>query len=176
MTEKENRMTDRTTSGFTIFRAKNAAGLMDAGCMKIAPITDTQREGLTNAVKAGYMEGDEVKILVDLPGFSLTHAWLKANYPLALHSHDSDCLYYVVAGSLKLGTEELGPRDSFFVPAGTPYTYKPGSQGVEVLEFRHEGQFNFLNLSKSPTYWEKATATIAENVADWRMAKPPSGQ
>lgn len=161
-------------TGFTIFRAKDAPGLMQSGCMSIAPITDVQREGLTKAVRAGYTEGDDVKILVDLPGFSLAHAWLKKNYPLALHSHDSDCLYYIIAGSLRLGTEELGPRDSFFVPAGVPYTYRPGPDGVEVLEYRHATQFNFVNHSKTAAFWDKAAQTVSDNLADWKGAKRPS--
>ena len=167
-------MADEAGKGFTIFRAEDAPGLMEAGCMSIAPITDVQRAGVTKAVQAGYTKGDEVKILVDIPGFSLAHAWLKKNYPLALHTHDSDCLYYVVAGSLRLGTEELGPRDSFFVPAGVPYTYKPGPDGVEVLEFRHGGKFNFVNLSKTEAFWNKATQTVANNLEDWTRAKRPS--
>ena len=135
--------------GFTIFRAKDAprphgGRLHDAGAHE-----RRAARRLKKAVGAGYLEGDDVRILVDLPGFSLAHAWLKKDYPLALHSHDSDCLYYIVAGSLRLGTEDLGARDSFFVPAGTPYTYRPGPDGVEVLEFRHQGAFNFVNLSRA---------------------------
>ena len=42
-----------------------------------------------------------------VPGFGLTHVWFKEGYALPLHSHDCDCLYYVIAGSLKMGTEEL---------------------------------------------------------------------
>jgi mannose-6-phosphate isomerase-like protein (cupin superfamily) len=91
-----------------------------------------------------------------------------------LHSHDSDCLYYVVSGSLKLGTEELGPRDSFFVPADTPYTYRPGPEGVEVLEFRHQGTFDFVNLSRNAAYYTKAAEVIAANVEDWKVAVRPS--
>lgn len=170
-------MTEKSPpSGFTIFRAKEAPGLMESGVMSIAPITDVQRTGLKNAVAAGYTEGDDVRILVQMPGFNLAHAWLKKSYPLALHSHDSDCLYYIVAGTLKLGTEDLGPRDSFFVPAGVPYTYKPGPDGVEVLEFRHEQKFNFLNLSKSETFWTKAAETCATNREDWQTAARPSAK
>ena len=165
---------DAKKQGFTIYRAKDAPGLVESKVMAMAPMTDVQRAGLTKAVQAGYTQGDEVKVLVDLPGFSLTHAWLKKNYPLALHSHDSDCLYYIVACSLKLGTEELGPRDSFFVPANVPYTYKPGPEGVEVLEFRHATQFNFVNLSKTAAYWDKAAQTVTDNLDDWKVARPPS--
>jgi mannose-6-phosphate isomerase-like protein (cupin superfamily) len=126
---------DDTGKKFAIYRAKDAPSLMESGVMKMAPMTDAQIEGFRKMGAAGVLEGEEVKILVNLPGFSLAHAWLKKDYPLTLHSHDSDCLYYIVAGTLKLGTEELGPRDSIFVPAGVPYTYKAGPMGVEVLEF-----------------------------------------
>jgi mannose-6-phosphate isomerase-like protein (cupin superfamily) len=157
-----------------IFRASDAPGLMESGAMTMAPMTDEQRAGMKQMVQAGYMHGDEVKILVNLPGFSLAHAWLKKDYPLLLHSHDSDCLYYVVAGSLAFGTETLGPRDSFFVPAGAAYTYRPGPDGVEVLEFRHQGQFDFQNFAKNPSFYEKAAQTIAANAEGWRAARPPS--
>ena len=165
---------DKSEPGFAIFRAKDAPELMDSGCMSIAPISDAHRAGVMKALAAGYGEGDEVHVLVNLPGFSLTHAWLKKSYPLALHSHDSDCLYYIVAGSLSLGTEELGPRDSFFVPGGVPYTYRPGPDGVEVLEFRHATEFNFVNLSKGEAFWTRAAETVAANLADWKVAQPPS--
>ena len=169
-------MTDAgaTTKSFTIYRAKDAPGLMEAGVMQMAPMTETQIEGFRKMGAAGVLNGEEVKILVNLPGFSLAHAWLKSGYPLTLHSHDSDCLYYVVAGSLKLGTEELGPRDSIFVPAGVPYTYKPGPEGVEVLEFRHETHFNFVNLSKGAAFYEKGAENCAANREAWAIATPPS--
>jgi mannose-6-phosphate isomerase-like protein (cupin superfamily) len=165
---------DETKTGFQIFRAKDAPGLMESGCMSIAPITPGQRAGVTKAVEAGYAEGDVCTVLTQMPGFSLTHAWMKKNYPLSLHSHDSDCMYYVIAGSVRVGTEDLGPRDSFFVPANVPYTHKPGPDGVEILEIRHAANFNFVNLSKSDTFWDKATETVAANLDDWKTAKPPS--
>lgn len=160
--------------GFTIFRGADAPGLVEAGCMEMAPMNDVQRAGMRKLVEAGYLEGDDVRILVDLPGFSLAHAWLKSGYPLTLHSHDSDCLYYVISGGLRIGTEELGPRDTFFVPKDVPYTYRPGPEGVEVLEFRHTGTFNFLNLSKGEAFYAKAAETVAANLADWKVAKRPA--
>jgi mannose-6-phosphate isomerase-like protein (cupin superfamily) len=123
---------------------------------------------------AGVLDGEEVKVLVSFPGFSLSHAWMKKDYPLTLHSHDSDCLYYIVAGTLRLGTEELGPRDSFFVPADVPYTYRPGPEGVEVLEFRQEARFSFVNLSKGAGFYEKGALTCAANHDAWKVATPPS--
>lgn len=159
---------------FQIFRAADAPGLMEAECMSIAPSTPEQQEGMKKLMAAGYHHGDEVKVLVDIPGFSLTHVWFKADYPLLLHSHNADCLYYIIAGSLQMGSETLGARDSFFVPADAAYTYRPGPEGVELLEFRQQGKFDFKNLTKGAAFFEKAAATVAANVEGWRTAKPPA--
>ena len=168
-------MTEATSSqGFQIFRAKDAIELMESGAMSISPITPLQREGVTKAVAAGYGEGAMTMSLVNMPGFSLTYAWMKKDYPLALHTHDSDCLYYIIAGTTRLGTEELAARDSFFVPANVPYTHRPGPDGVEILEIRHATAFDFVNLSKTESFWDKATGIVAANIDGWRAAKPPS--
>jgi hypothetical protein len=162
------------TGKFRIFRAKDAPGLMEAKCMTVEPFTPIQRAGMDRAREAGYLEGDEIKVLCQLPGFSLTHVWFKEGYALPLHSHDADCLYYIIAGSLRLGTEELGPRDSFFVPADVPYTYKPGPDGVELLEIRHATEFNFVNHAKSEAFWEKAVEMTAQHREGWKTAKRPA--
>lgn len=157
-----------------IFRRADAQGLMECGAMEIAASTPEQRAGVAKMVEAGYLDGGQVKVLVNLPGFSLTHAWLKKDYPLLLHSHDSDCLYYIVAGSLIMGSETLESGDSFFVPGGSAYTYVPGPAGVEVLEFRHATHFDFVNLTKNTRFYEKAVETIGANRDGWREAKRPS--
>lgn len=159
-----------------IFRGADARGLKEAGAMTIAPMTVDQRAGINKLIDAGYLDGDHVRLLANLPGFSLTYAWLKKDYPLMLHSHSSDCLYYVVAGSLQMGTEALKAGDSFFVPAGAAYQYTPGPDGVEVLEFRHETQFDFQNHTKNPAFYEKGAATVAANLEAWRTAAPPSAR
>jgi hypothetical protein len=157
-----------------IYRGAEAQGLMESGAMSMAPMSPEQREGMNKLVQAGYLDGDEVKVLVNIPGFSLTHAWLKKDYPLLLHSHDSDCLYYVVAGSLEMGTETLVAGDSFFVPGGSAYSYRPGPEGVEVLEFRHATAFDFQNLTRGEAFYEKAAQTVAANRDGWRTARRPT--
>ena len=124
--------------------------------------------------RPGMARGEQVKVLFNIPGFSLSHVWFKKDYPLPLHSHDCDCLYYVIAGSLQLGTEALGPRDGFFVPAGVPYTYKPGPEGVELLEFRHATQFNFNVLATGEAFWKRAVETAEARNEEWRTAKMPA--
>lgn len=162
---------DRTIQ---IFRKEQAGELMDA--MTVGQMTPEQWAGVRKMAEAGYSEGEEVRVLVNIPGFSLTHAWLKKDYPLLLHTHDSDCLYYVLAGSLQMGVEELGAGDSLFVPGGAAYQYRPGPDGVEVLEFRHATAFDFQNVTRNPAFYEKGTATITANVEGWRTATRPSAR
>src|SRR5579864_88620 len=80
--------------------------------------------------------GTDVKLVYARPGFSLTSVWFKSGYPLALHSHSGGCLYYILAGSIRIGEDVLGAGDGFFVDHDVPYTYEIGPDGVEVLEFR----------------------------------------
>jgi hypothetical protein len=161
-------------AGMQIFRAVVAPKLMEAGVMDLPPSNPMQRAGLDDLVKAGYLEGDETRLLVNLPGFSLVHAWFKKDYPLLLHSHNADCLYHVLAGTLRLGTEELSRGDSFFVPAGARYTYRPGPAGVEVLEFRHATRFDLQNHSRGRAFYEQALQVVTANLEGWRHAKRPS--
>lgn len=164
----------QTAASFTIYRAAEAPTLAQARCMSVEPFTPVQRAGMDKMVAAGFLEGDLVKVLCNMPGFSLTQVWFKKNFPLPLHSHDADCLYYVIAGTLRLGTEDIAPGDSFFIPAGVPYSYKPGDEGVELLEFRHATKFNFVNHAHGEAFWNKAAETVANNRDDWRSAKRPS--
>lgn len=157
-----------------IFRASEAPELMETDIMSLQPAREIQSAGMTTLVESGYIEGADTRVLINLPGFSLVKAWFKKDYPLALHSHDSDCLYYVVAGSLLMGRETLGPGDGFFIAANVPYTYTPGPEGVEVLEFRHATHFDFVNHANSPGFYSRAAKTIADNLEDWRRAEPPS--
>ena len=168
-------MTDSTDNAkFQIFRAKDARSLEETDCMALPEFTPVQIEGMMAMYGPDMARGDEVKVLFNIPGFSLAHVWFKKDYPLPRHSHNCDCLYYIIAGSLKLGTEELGPRDGFFLPAGVPYTYKPGPDGVELLEFRHATHFDFKLLGDTEAFWQRAVKTAQERNEEWRTAKMPA--
>jgi len=165
-------MTDANpTAKFQIFRASDAKALYETDCMSLPEFTPMQIEGLMGLHAS---QGEEVKVLVNIPGFSLAHVWFKAGYPLPRHSHDADCLYYIIAGSLKMGTEELGPRDSFFIGADVPYTYTPGPDGVELLEFRHATHFDFKLLSDNAAFWQRAAQIAEQRTDEWRDAKMPA--
>ncbi len=74
-------------------------------------------------------------------GLSLVHAWFGPHLSLFRHSHPSagDCLYFVLKGSIAMGSRSLGAGAGFFVPAAAAYKFKAGPDGVEVLEFRGGG-------------------------------------
>jgi hypothetical protein len=164
---------DRTTvekAGFRIFRGDEAPPLLIADYQGMTPAI---AEGLARLNQAGLAEGADVRTVFEIPGFSLTYAWLKSDFPLPLHSHQGDCLYYITGGSLALGTEQLHKGDGFFVPANTPYTYRSGPQGVEVLEFRHHGCHDINIRAKTAAYWDKTFNDMGMLVPRWRSEKRP---
>ncbi|MEO7739855.1 MAG: hypothetical protein ABIS10_11260 [Novosphingobium sp.] len=125
-------------------------------------------------MEAGYSLGQEARVVLRTPTLSILHIWNKPGYPTPLHSHDADCLYFLVGGSVRVGTEDLLPGDSFFIPAEMPYTYKVGPEGAEVLEIRQAGNWDLKLLAKNPAYFDKAVQAITANVEGWRTAKRPS--
>ena len=166
-------MSDEKTK-FQVFRAKDAPTLEQSHVLRFEGITPGISQGLKEFVKAGGAEGSYAKILFNVPGFSLAHVWFKKDFPLPRHSHNCDCMYYIIAGSLQLGTEELGPRDGFFIPADVPYTYRPGPEGVELLEFRHATRFDIKLLADGEAFWQRAVKTAQERSEEWRTAKMPA--
>ena len=159
---------------FQIFRNRDGVDLMQSGHQDMAPATDVQNTGITQMVEAGLMDGAEVRVIADVPGLNLVHIWFKKDYPLPLHSHNVDCLYYIVAGAITLGTEHLGPRDSFFIPADAPYTYRTGPQGVEILEIRAGNHWDFKNHAQGQAFYDQALTTIAAKRKEWREAPRPA--
>lgn len=161
---------------FEIFRARDAKDYAEGGPMHLAEASDVEMAGMAALAEAGMLEGSQVKLLYSRPGMSLTYVWFKSGYPLPLHSHSADCLYFVVAGSLRIGTEELGPGDGFFLGTDVPYAYVPGDEGVEVLEFRTSNSFDFRSLGKTAAYWEKAVKNLRAARENWdEETVPPSG-
>jgi hypothetical protein len=160
---------------FAIFRASKGKDYSANGPMYMDPAEPGEFDAGGELYDAGFGEGSRVKLLYSRPGMSLTYVWFKSGFPLPRHSHNADCLYFIVAGSLKLGVEELGPGDGFFLGADVPYTYVPGENGVEVLEFRTSDSFDFKNLGMTPTWMEKALETLAERRDSWASEGTPSG-
>jgi hypothetical protein len=156
----------------TIFRARDARR-MTGEDGHFEPLPPGVTDGWSLMFEAGLGDGTVAKMLLDLPGFSLVYNWFKPHFPLPRHSHSEDCLYYIVSGSLRLGTEALGPGDGFFVAADTPYTYAIGAEGLEILEFRHKAFFTTRGFAAGQDYWDKALAAIAANREAWQAMAPP---
>ena len=162
------------TTRFAIFRRADIAPLTEAQFYGGAVATPEQRESMDRMLAAGWADGEETRIVCNAPGFVLVHAWFKAGYPLPLHSHSGDGLYFIVSGSISLGTEQLEAGDAFFVPANSAYTYIPGPDGAEVLEFRNTAMIDFRILTKGgAAFWSKALQQIAEHREDWKTARRP---
>ena len=172
--ESQGTMTEAPFRTFTIFRRDDAPSLADSACMSFEPFRESILPILGEVQEAGVFNGEDARVLFSMPGFTLVHVWFKAGYPLPLHSHDADCLYYIIAGSIRMGTQDLGARDGFFVPADVPYGYTPGPEGVELLEFRHATQFNFVNHANGLGFWNKALRTVSDAQPAWAEAKMPT--
>jgi mannose-6-phosphate isomerase-like protein (cupin superfamily) len=161
-----------------IFRAKEATPL-GPELMQAPAMDDTRRARLAKLAESGVRPGLGEQSLVLFreageAGMSLVHLWLKSGYPLPPHSHDVDCLYYVVAGELRIGDEVLAKGDGMFVPAGTGYTYEAGPEGVEVLEFRNATRFG-ITLKGSDKQWDRVGELFRERTAIWETEQiPPS--
>jgi len=167
--------TPSANTGYEIFRTSSAPSLDETAHMEVTGMNPEFEAGIAKALEAGFAEGNIVKTLFSRPGFSLTYAWFKSGFPLPLHTHNADCLYYIVAGSLQLGTETLGPGDGFFLDKDKAYRYTPGPQGVEVLEFRTQENFDINFLAKSLPAWEKIAAAVTARKPDWaNETAPPS--
>ena len=162
------------TASFRIYRGIDAPDLNETEKMTLAGLTPIVEAGIGRWVAAGVGEGNVTKVLFSLPHMSLTYAWFKSGFALPLHSHDADCLYYIIAGSLKLGPEELGSGDGFFVGRDVPYTYKPGPDGVEVLEFRTVDAFDMKFQGRTEAYWDKIVAGMDTARPHWDDEAPPS--
>ena len=169
-------MDDPKPARFELYRGTDAKDYGEHNVQRVDGITPTIAEGLSHYGTEGGSKGQIVQLLYGAPGFSLTKVWFKSGFPLPLHSHSSDCLYYILAGSLQVGTEELGPGDGFFVGSDVPYTYTAGPEGVEVLEFRDTNELNIRFMARNKAFWEKAGNKISERREIWKAEQPPSAK
>ncbi|HEX7857992.1 MAG TPA: cupin domain-containing protein [Sphingobium sp.] len=161
---------------FAIFRGEAAPSLEESGVMDSVPPSEAVLAGMMQVIDAGMDNGHFTRVLFSQGGMSLAYAWFKSGFPLPRHSHNSDCLYYIVGGSLRLGTEELKTGDGFFIGKDVPYTYTPGENGVEVLEFRTAERFDIKTLAANPAFWAKAAETAKAKRDIWpEENSSPSG-
>ncbi|MBV2148104.1 cupin domain-containing protein [Sphingobium sp. AS12] len=134
--------------------------------------------GLSRLAKVGNTEELGTKVIVlfedEATGTSLTYAWFKSGYILPRHSHDADCLYYVIAGSLTMGTQKLGQGDGVLIPADFVYSYEVGPEGVEVLEFRTATHFHFKFQGNDEAHWDRMIAANERGKHIWASETAPT--
>lgn len=166
--------------GISIYRAQDAVPLQDTDFMTAPEMTPETAQAFGASVTGGLSSGALVDVLVRQAdaegGFSLVRLWFKPHYPLVRHTHDADCLYYVLSGAAVMGNRTLRTGDAFFVPADAPYRYTAGPDGVEVLEIRHGvSQFNMVVPDEPPGRWRAMEEAAAANGAGWSaMATSPT--
>lgn len=54
-----------------------------------------------------------------------------------------------------------------------PYAYKPGPNGVEVLEFRTADTFDIRFLGKTAAFWDKTVDAIRSERGAWAGQRRP---
>lgn len=161
--------------GLRVFRGADAADLADTSLMS-RPVMDPvpDREVLAEVGRAsGYVN----KVLFGDPehgGMSLIRLWYAPHYALPRHSHDVDCLYYVVAGEAHLANQVVAAGDGFFVPAHAPYAYSAGPDGVEVLEFRATSTFG-IRVTESAGRWAQLAEIARTHRQEWEGLSPTAG-
>jgi quercetin dioxygenase-like cupin family protein len=149
-----------------IFTAQAAPTLDESGMMHAPTFSDGQSEPAPFPKEFAQRQMAAAHLTVPFRqegpgGFSLVTVDFGPGFLLPRHSHDSDCLYYVIGGSLIMGTRELGPGDGFFLPADQAYAYRAGPQGLRLLEFRHQASFDMKIYEKDmASYREKAAASM----------------
>jgi hypothetical protein len=158
---------------FEIFRGTAAPSLAECQCMTPEGETPNLVAALAQHPEMAASGGEQVDVPYRRPGMSLARLWLKSGFPLPLHTHDCDCLYYVVAGSIQLGNETLVAGDGFFVGSDVPYGYTAGPEGAEVLEFRATDTFKIRLKDKPVAAWEKSAQQIGAARERWVNEAPP---
>ena len=176
---KDSSETDPASNGkqtpqrIVIFRREDSVPLAESGAEETAAVDSVTLEGFTAMADAGLHDGHSERLLFQAPGMSLIYAWFRSGFPLPRHSHNADCVYYIVSGTIQFGTATLSAGDGFFVPAEAAYTYMIGPEGVEVLEFRTDNRFDTKILVKNASYYTKAAEFVAQHRDAWRTEKPP---
>lgn len=172
-------MAELTTPRRMAFFSAADARELDAETMPREGIDDKVLGALASLAASDYSEGlgERTRVLFSEPGetgMSLVHVWFKSGYVLPFHSHNVDCLYYVLGGELHIGSRVLRQGEGFFIPADQAYGYEAGPEGVEVLEFRNATRFNLQFKDNSEARWQRMVDTCSERAATWVGETPPS--
>src|SRR5689334_5462076 len=93
--------------GISIFRAEDATPIMETDFMAMPEMTGGALAAGGPEIYMASAPGTDVRVALrqtpEEGGFSILHVWFKADYPVPRHTHDADCLYYIVSGSIVMG-------------------------------------------------------------------------
>ena len=151
----------------TFFRTADAPTLIEDGIMSMPEIAP---EVYTTYDLSGLVAGEETTVLFKgegQSGFSLVKARWGRGYRLPRHTHSADCLYFVLAGEIVMGSRTLAAGDGFFVKAESPYTYTAGPDGAEVLEFRTATSFDMKITDRTVESWKPIVEALQANHEHW---------
>jgi len=165
--------------GFTITRGRDAHPHMgrsqrgaDAAGFALHPAI---QRGIQQFRETADCGGAAALTLFSMPTLHVSYVWFKSGYPLPLHSHDADCYYLVIAGSMKVGSEELCKGDGVLIPGGAPYTVNPGDAGVEFLEMRTSPDYDTHYRAKTDAYWDRVADIVRTRNPIWAQEQAPYG-
>jgi len=150
----------------------SAAALHETGIMSM-PTMDPPAPG--QILEWATSGGHDVRVLFQRGGsdaMSLVWSRFGPDYPLPRHSHSADCLYYVVSGEAIMGNRRIGPGAGFFVPAGAPYAYTAGPEGIEILEFRSASSFD-MQITENLPRWDRIVEAVRAHKTEWAPGASP---
>jgi hypothetical protein len=157
-------------AGITFFGPPSEApALHDTGMMSMPQVDPAATDQFMEWAMSG---GHVVKVLYRQDGddgMSLVWSWFGPGYSLPRHSHDADCLYFVVSGEARLGNRTVPAGGGFFVPADAPYAYTAGDEGIQILEFRGVSSFD-MKITESIGRWDRIVETVREHGDAWKEA------
>ena len=171
--QTKDNATEAGKQKLTFFSARDTPDLTLGEFMPDLIMSETTQKAVQLWKEKGFDTGQKTTVLINLPGFSLVYAWFKSGFQLPVHSHDADCLYYVVAGEAILVNRTLRAGDGFFVPANVYYSYTAGPEGIEILEFRHANKIDMRWRDSKPEYWTNVADNIAAKQEVWKKERPP---
>ena len=131
--------------------------------------------GMKQFLETADCGGATALTLFSMPTLHVSYIWFKSGYPLPVHSHDTDCYYLVIAGSMRIGSDVLEKGDGVLIPSGTPYTVSPGAEGVEFLEMRTSPDYDTHYRGKTDIYWDRIADTRRARKAIWALEQAPYG-
>lgn len=183
-------MTTLDAENAELLRAEGTPGMLITRARDAHPHTGRKQRGadapgfaLHPAIVRGMQQfretadcgGAQAVTLFAKDDMHVSYVWFQSGYPLPLHSHDADCYYLVIAGSMRVGGEVLEKGDGVLIPGGVPYTVTPGDKGVEFIEFRNSADYDTHYRAKTDAYWDRVAETRRARKAIWAKEPKPYG-